>query len=181
MKRMINPDHLGGGIYKLNCQLCEDFYIGQTKSFFDRMGQHIGDLRQKRMTGALTPHYLLRHQFQGFPRQNPNSTIHCQPLWKIQDAATKDMIETAVIYGTHQGGHLLNKDFGPAPTPLTLELAKIFPELNPVTRDYETIPALAAKPTATRNGIYSVPNPPNAGNTATAENSSQQVGLRVAC
>jgi hypothetical protein len=145
------------------------------------MAQHIGDLRQKRTTGALTTHYTSRHQFQGFSPQNTNQIIYCQPLWKIQDAATKNLLETAAIQATHQGGHLLNKDFGPSPTLLSFELGKILPDFNCSTYDYEVPMVLAAKPTATRNGIFSLRDSPESGNTNTADrdNPSQQVGLRV--
>jgi hypothetical protein len=122
------------------------------------MGQHMGDMRQLRDSGALTTHYAQQHQFKGFNRNKNNNRIQCQPMWLINNSATKDLIETAAIEASNIDKPTLNKDKGPAATTLTNELARTFQSLNVHNVESGAIGWLEAAPTVTRNNIRSTQN-----------------------
>lgn len=155
IKQNINPVHLEGGVYKLNCDQCASVYVGQTGCFFDRLAQHIGDTRQRRPHGALTAHYAEQHQFRGYQRGPSGHDCILEPMWIIKDQATRDMTETACIKVAHAVGNTLNKDWGPVTTGLTNEIARNFPQLQIQVQEGGAIPPLRAAPTSTRNAIIS--------------------------
>jgi hypothetical protein len=155
IKRAMNPIHLTGGIYKLQCDGCPALYLGQTKCFFDRLAQHVGDTRQLRKHGAVTTHYVNQHKFRGFQQQNQGESLLMEPLWITNNQATRNMIESVGIQIANSGGEILNKEPGPAGTTLISQIAQSAPHMNVYIREGGAIPPLWAAPTKTRNNIVS--------------------------
>jgi hypothetical protein len=143
---------MSGGIYRLMCNQCNDQYVGQTVSFFQRFEQHIGDIRNRRDAGALVPHMIKEHGFQGFNADPVRDPFAMSPVFFCQDANTKNLIESALIH--HGNARLLNREAGPAISPLARAVAGALPfETDGVGSSRAPRFGLTAAPTAHRNRI----------------------------
>jgi hypothetical protein len=136
-----------GGVYSLNCSQCPANYIGQTKNFFNRLGQHMGDLRNQRAHGALVPHSREEHRFRGFNRVSPpNNDYVMIPVVECNDPATVNFLETVAI--RQNRANILNREEGPVANDFTRVAARL---INLPLHGAKV--GLVATPTGTRNNI----------------------------
>jgi hypothetical protein len=149
--KLIPKPLMTGGVYQLNCNQCEARYIGQTGSFFSRFEQHIGDIRNQRDSGALVPHLCRNHQFRGFDTEPTAEPFVMNPIYFCQEPNVRNLIESALIF--REGADLLNREAGPAISPLVRVVAGAIPtEVGGATSRDPTC-GLSAAPTASRNRI----------------------------
>jgi hypothetical protein len=99
-------------VYKLVCDRCPASYYGQSTNLFNRFGQHIGDLRNKREHGALVPHYQTEHEGEGLPAEPTERQFRMEPIWLSQDPEAVSLLESIIIY--NKRAQCLNRGEGPA-------------------------------------------------------------------